>query len=1735
MLAAVAEAPPLLAQMRGRPQLNAARTTLVADNGQPLRGPYTSTEWTSAAPYDQIAKIKDLGLNAVHLYTEVFDPNYPASGSTAPGYNATEVDKIVQRTRDLGLYLVMTIGNGANNGKHNLQWATNFWNFYAPRYANQTHVIYEIHNEPVAWGPPYLTSTNPAGAINMEVAAYKTIRAHAPNTPVLLFSYAVLGGAGAASSAITDINAFNTAVFGTASVVWTNEAVAFHGYGGWDNTIAAVTALLNAGHPCFMTEFGWPAWGTSSGVSLEVEVTSDLERLGVSWLTFQYIPPTGVSDDVTRPELFKDRVEQSGLSWTPDYGAWPPARGVFGNDGQPRSLAASWLNNFLTGSLRIQAEDFDTGGEGVACHDTDPGNSGGLYRAAEPVDIFTCNDTGSGLMVGGIADGEWLEYTILAREPGYYDLRLRYATPNQGAAVKFISSARYTNGPWTLPSTGGYQTWATTTQQVYLPYGRHKTRLEIQQGGFNLNWLELAPAATGSVANGNYKILNGATALAMLGVTSNNTVVAAGYDGASQQQWNLQHMGGGQYKVTAAGNGWSWNASGDVLGLVSTWNTSNDRCFILLPAGGGFHRFVPVSSGLSLAAAAGDPANVVKQEASGSAFQRWALMAPEVPAFPTGLGVVALSETQVGLRWNSVPRATSYRLKRSANSGGPYTILTAGITATNHTDTAPAGLKYFYVVTAVVDGQESANSMEASLGLPFPWASQDIGSVGLAGGASLDNGGFTVRGSGADIWGTTDAFHFLQVAATGNFSVTARVVSVQNTDGWAKAGVMIRESLNANSTHAFAAVSPGNGVAWQYRSTTGGDSSNNNTTGLNAPFWVRLVRSGNTFTGYRSTNGVTWTQIGSTTINMASTVYAGLAVTSHNNSRSCAAVFDQVTLPGWTNPAPPAAPGGLTATVTNIQINLTWPASSSAAVYRVKRSTISGGPYAVIGQVGTTNFTDSEVANHTDYHYVVSAANIAGESVHSPQATVTGGVFTPSGLTVTSVSPTQVSLVWNPFPNAAGYHVKRSPTSGGPYSPVATGIAATNFADTVPAGAKYYYVVSAVVGGVESANSPEGTFQLPYPWQTQDVGAVGVAGTAAHGKGAFALGGAGADIQGTADAFRFVYVTNQGNCTIVARVASVQNIHAWSKAGVMIRESLNANAPNALVALTPGNGVTWQYRSSAGGGTTYNNTGGLAAPYWVRLVRNGNTFTGSRSTDGVNWTQQGTATINMATTVYAGLALTSHDSASLCAATFDSVTAPNWAYAAPPPAPAGLLAAAGSGQVGLTWWAGASATSYYVKRATVSGGPYAIVAGLDATNHTDIGLANGTTYYYVVSALNPAGESAPSAEVAATPRELVAAAPDGLVATAVSSIQIRLAWNASAAATSYHVKRAPASGGPYAVIAAQVAATNFNDRGLTPATAYHYVVSAQNGAGESANSLAASATTPPVSLGALAHRYSFSEIGGATVADTIGGPDWSGTLPNGGGLANGQLALAAAAQQYVRLPDGMVSVLSNFTIEAWVRLNSATNWSRIFDFGANTTNNMFLTPQNGSSGRLRFAITTNGAGAEQRITGASALVTGVWHHVAVTLNGNTGILYLNGVPAGTNQAMTLRPSSLGITTSNYLGKSQYADPYFDGEVDEFRIYCAALAPDEMAATYALGPRQGLSAERPTLGWAATPGSLMLRWPLAAAGYRVQSRANFATGDWVNEPSPAPQIIGGQWQVMLPVTTPSPLMLYRLVK
>ncbi len=210
---------------------------------------------------------------------------------------------------------------------------------------------------------------------------------------------------------------------------------------------------------------------------------------------------------------------------------------------------------------------------------------------------------------------------------------------------------------------------------------------------------------------------------------------------------------------------------------------------------------------------------------------------------------------------------------------------------------------------------------ELTLAAPRDWTEESVGELSLwfrgrpgsvGSFTEAPVGTYTMTASGTDIWdvGTAgqyhDEFHFAYKTLTGAGSIVARVQSVQNTNGWAKAGVMIRETLDGGSKHAFACVTPSNGVASQGRDTTGAASFNTNQAGVTAPYWVRLERdaAGN-FTVSHSANGTTWQPVTGATprnIPMNSTVYIGLALTSHDAARTCQAVFTNVTTTGTVGP-----------------------------------------------------------------------------------------------------------------------------------------------------------------------------------------------------------------------------------------------------------------------------------------------------------------------------------------------------------------------------------------------------------------------------------------------------------------------------------------------------------------------------------------------------------------------------------------------------------------------------------------------------------------------------------------------------------------------------------------------------------------------------------------------------------------------------------------------------------------
>jgi hypothetical protein len=214
---------------------------------------------------------------------------------------------------------------------------------------------------------------------------------------------------------------------------------------------------------------------------------------------------------------------------------------------------------------------------------------------------------------------------------------------------------------------------------------------------------------------------------------------------------------------------------------------------------------------------------------------------------------------------------------------------------------------------------------------------------------------------------------------------------------------------------------------------------------------------------------------------------------------------------------------------------------------------------------------------------------------------------------------------------------------------------------------------------------------------------------------------------------------------------------------------------------------------------------------------------------------------------------------------------------------------------------------------------------------------------------------------------------------------------------------------------------------------------------------------------ALVGWWRFNEASGLTAQDSSG-YGYNGTLVNmtgnerTAGVLNKALAFDGS-NDHVTLPIGsVIATCQSITVAAWVNFSTSSgSWVRIFDFGNDTTKNMYLTPRMSTSGAMRFAITTTGASGESTLTASATLPTG-WHHVTVTIDGTTKAmkLYQDGsvVASGTSAKI---PSDLGSTSKNYLGRSQYsADGYFQGSLDDFRIYNYVISSTQLGDLFAIG-------------------------------------------------------------------------------
>jgi regulation of enolase protein 1 (concanavalin A-like superfamily) len=178
---------------------------------------------------------------------------------------------------------------------------------------------------------------------------------------------------------------------------------------------------------------------------------------------------------------------------------------------------------------------------------------------------------------------------------------------------------------------------------------------------------------------------------------------------------------------------------------------------------------------------------------------------------------------------------------------------------------------------------------------------------------------------------------------------------------------------------------------------------------------------------------------------------------------------------------------------------------------------------------------------------------------------------------------------------------------------------------------------------------------VPGTWTSLDIGSVGATGSTTNSAGTISMTASGADIFGTADAFRYDYQTLDGDGQIIARVASLGASDPWAKAGIMIRNDNSAGSKQVSLFITSNANAVFERRFSQSAATS-TTVVPAAAPQWVKLVREGNTFSSYTSVDGKTWTLVGTTVVTMNSTVEIGLAVTSHDAGVLENASFDNIS-----------------------------------------------------------------------------------------------------------------------------------------------------------------------------------------------------------------------------------------------------------------------------------------------------------------------------------------------------------------------------------------------------------------------------------------------------------------------------------------------
>jgi hypothetical protein len=261
-------------------------------------------------------------------------------------------------------------------------------------------------------------------------------------------------------------------------------------------------------------------------------------------------------------------------------------------------------------------------------------------------------------------------------------------------------------------------------------------------------------------------------------------------------------------------------------------------------------------------------------------------------------GSIAVT-TAAGCSWTATSNQAFVSVVGGATGSGSGTVtyqVDANTGSTSRTGTITVARKTFTLTQAAAPAPALPPPPPPPPALDPAFGTGDVGNVGLVGDATSAGGTFTVTGAGADIWGSADSFRFVYQQLTGDGQLVARVVSMQNTNVYAKAGIMLRDSLAAGGAHVILDMKPSGELEFMARATSGGSTSWLAGVTGTAPIYLKLARAGSTVTSSVSQDGSLWTIVGSATAVLPATVYAGLVVCSHDTSLLNTASFDSVSI-----------------------------------------------------------------------------------------------------------------------------------------------------------------------------------------------------------------------------------------------------------------------------------------------------------------------------------------------------------------------------------------------------------------------------------------------------------------------------------------------------------------------------------------------------------------------------------------------------------------------------------------------------------------------------------------------------------------------------------------------------------------------------------------------------------------------------------------------------------------------